>query len=965
MKKTIVFISYSHDSPEHANRILELANRLRADGIDVTIDQYVTSPAEGWPKWMDRQITNSDFVLVACTETYYRRVMGEEEQGKGLGIKWESTITYQDIYDANSENTKFIPILFEDGKTDFIPKPLKGATFYFLPKQYEDLYRRLTNQPKIQKPELGQIKKLESLPALERKTDFFEGTVAGWHLAHPYPMPPNFTGRAAERALLTRWLTEDSQNRLFILCALGGFGKSALAWHWLTNDVDPQEWPKVLWWSFYEGDASFEHFVEETLKYLKRDVPQNKRAQVDELLKAMSGQKTLLILDGFERALRAYSSMSAAYQGDEEQKFDDNQFDCVDVNAETFLKSVCSLPQMQGKVLMTTRLTPRAVQPRGEFLQGCCEVELTAMDKADAVAFFHAQGIQGTHTEIEAACETYGYHPLSLRLLAGRILKDFENPGDIVVAQKLKIDGDIIQQKHHVLEVSYNSLPASEQKLLSTIACFRSAVELKTIEAIDVGADGIRPGGHRPPLQTELHDLVDRGLLHFDDKNKKFDLHPIVRRYAYDRLTAADRTGAHERLVNYFAAVPKPEKVEKLEDLAPVIELYHHMVRAGNLDEALKLFYDRLQKAIYYQFGAYQLQVELLRALFLDDEDKPPRLKREDYQRWTLNELGNTYVVSGQSRRSVPLFEMQNNICEKQGDKKNLAITLGNMATQQLVIGALSAAERNLRRQIDLCREIADEGVEAAGHLELGRVLSYRSVWQEAEQELSIAERVFDKYGAGQTNYVSVIRAYHAQRFLLMVRSNPQSSIENLKSSIEYAKLALELADEVTRRNARIPRDYVRAYWLLGAAYRANNELTLAEENLSKALNLCRQINMVDHEADILLDLARLRYAQGDFKDVQEKASEALMITERSGYVLQGADVNLFLAELALTPAPSRSTPVGLPAGEGDPQGRVREQKELALRHAKAALKLATCDGPPYYYKVAYEEAERMIEKLK
>ena len=49
-----------------------------------------------------------------------------------------------------------------------------------------------------------------------------------WALKHPYPMPPNFTGRIAERALLTHWLKEDSENRLFILRALGGFGKSAL-----------------------------------------------------------------------------------------------------------------------------------------------------------------------------------------------------------------------------------------------------------------------------------------------------------------------------------------------------------------------------------------------------------------------------------------------------------------------------------------------------------------------------------------------------------------------------------------------------------------------------------------------------------------------------------------------------------------------------------------------------------------
>ena len=238
-----------------------------------------------------------------------------------------------------------------------------------------------------------------------------------------------------------------------------------MAWHWLTHDVDIKEYPKVLWWSFYEGDASFEHFIEETLKYLKLEVPQGQRPQVDELLKAMQGQKILLIMDGFERALRAYSSMNAAYQGDEEPKLEDNQLDCVNINAEIFLKSVCSLPNIKSKVLMTTRLTPRAVKPRGEFMLGCREEELTAMQKADAVKFFHKQKIKGTHAEIEAACEPYGYHPLSLRLLAGRILKDFENPADIIVAQKLKIDGDIIQQKHHVLEVSYNSLPAARTKI--------------------------------------------------------------------------------------------------------------------------------------------------------------------------------------------------------------------------------------------------------------------------------------------------------------------------------------------------------------------------------------------------------------------------------------------------------------------------------------------------------------------
>jgi len=108
---------------------------------------------------------------------------------------------------------------------------------------------------------------------------------------------------------------------------------------------------------------------------------------------------------------------------------------------------------------------------------------------------------------------------------------------------------------------------------------------------------------------------------------------------------------------------------------------------------------------------------------------------------------------------------------------------------------------------------------------------------------------------------------YSPLYFLLMAAPNSQSKALSLKSSIECAFRAVEFCK--IKIHKQIPLSYVsmfRAHWLLGAAYRANNELTLAEENLSKALNLCRQINNVEHEADILLDLGRLRYAQGDFK---------------------------------------------------------------------------------------------------
>ena len=51
-----VFISYSHDNQEHMDRVWELSEKLRGDGVDCRIDQHEESPAEGWPRWCTNQV---------------------------------------------------------------------------------------------------------------------------------------------------------------------------------------------------------------------------------------------------------------------------------------------------------------------------------------------------------------------------------------------------------------------------------------------------------------------------------------------------------------------------------------------------------------------------------------------------------------------------------------------------------------------------------------------------------------------------------------------------------------------------------------------------------------------------------------------------------------------------------------------------------------------------------------------
>lgn len=209
-----VFISYSHDSPEHLDRVLALSNRLRSNGVDCRIDQYEQSPEEGWPLWCERQVEESKFVLVACTETYLRRFKNQERPNMGLGVTWEGHVITQQLYNAQGKNLKFIPTLFSKEDGQFIPLILQSATRYLLDRGYNDLLRRLVDKPAIVMPALG------AMPELERKQDF--QTV--WNV--PYPRNPFFTGREQILDDLRQAL---ESRKCAALSGLGGMGKTQTA----------------------------------------------------------------------------------------------------------------------------------------------------------------------------------------------------------------------------------------------------------------------------------------------------------------------------------------------------------------------------------------------------------------------------------------------------------------------------------------------------------------------------------------------------------------------------------------------------------------------------------------------------------------------------------------------------------------------------------------------------------------
>jgi len=157
-RRPTALISYSHDSEEHENRVLELANRLRADGIDCELDQYVPggAPAEGWPRWMQARIEESDFVLMMCTPTYARRVLRKEAADRGRGVVWEASLLYNLLYFDDEFKARAVPILIGDATVRDIPLPFRDNYVDLrTPDGYPQLLQRLYRRPRAAKPQVG------------------------------------------------------------------------------------------------------------------------------------------------------------------------------------------------------------------------------------------------------------------------------------------------------------------------------------------------------------------------------------------------------------------------------------------------------------------------------------------------------------------------------------------------------------------------------------------------------------------------------------------------------------------------------------------------------------------------------------------------------------------------------------------------------------------------------------------
>ncbi|MDD3653994.1 MAG: toll/interleukin-1 receptor domain-containing protein [Desulfotomaculaceae bacterium] len=150
-----VFISYAWATEEHNNWVKDFAQRLRKDGVEVTLDQWHLALGDQLPEFMERSIRENDYILIVCTPKYKAK-----SDSRAGGVGYEGDIMTGEVL-SDKNDRKFIPILREGEWNESAPSWLKGKKYVdlrddanFKDNSYEMLLMHIHNI-RLDAPALG------------------------------------------------------------------------------------------------------------------------------------------------------------------------------------------------------------------------------------------------------------------------------------------------------------------------------------------------------------------------------------------------------------------------------------------------------------------------------------------------------------------------------------------------------------------------------------------------------------------------------------------------------------------------------------------------------------------------------------------------------------------------------------------------------------------------------------------
>lgn len=536
---------------------------------------------------------------------------------------------------------------------------------------------------------------------------------------------------------------------------------------------------------------------------------------------------------------------------------------------------------------------------------------------------------------------------------------------------------NLIQRRNHILEAAIKTLPDASRQLLSTLALLTDSVDYETLKAFNPHLppepeEAEKPttpekdthwfkGGFAPwdelpkkekakvqkhyeaalarwqdyekavqarlasaefraapkKQQATVKDLEQRGLLQWDGRTRKYDLHPVVRGVASGAMAAADRERHGQRVVDHFTAQPhRPyEEAETLEDVRSGLHVVRTLLKLGHYQQAADAYRGDLSHALLFNLNAYAEILSLLKPFFPRSWGELPKEVAASAGSYLANNAAGALNYCGELAAALAAFGAGLRVNLEAEDWTNTATKLRNISLNLSDQNRLTPALRTDSLALEVATLSENEESVFISRLVLFAAQSRLGQWAEAAATWSLLDPM------GRAWSRAVYRPGWAELLY--------AELHFWQGSLPDAHLAEAELLAAQGKDRKIIRSLhrLRGVWRL-----TQGEWALAAVSYQEAVRLARDTrSVIDAASETGLALAK--HHLGQLTNPREEA-------ERLGQLRNPTHRLLAQLWIAL----------------GD--------HEKAKHHALAAYTWAWADGEPYVHRYELTQTTELLKEL-
>ena len=548
---------------------------------------------------------------------------------------------------------------------------------------------------------------------------------------------------------------------------------------------------------------------------------------------------------------------------------------------------------------------------------------------------------------------------------------------------------DLIQCRNHILHAALEALEPASRQLLSTLALLSSAVDYETVaafnphlplepEEVEVPENPEKPESAWKRLQWKLMDdkekanrrmqyeealakrkayeqalqewresaavreapkklshtvadLEQRGLLQYDGRADRYDLHPVVRGVAAGSLKPEEEKSYGQKVVDHFNTLPRSSyaTARSMEDVESGLQVVRTLLKLGHYQRAADAFKGDLSHALSFNLEAHAEILSVVRPFFPIGWGCLPMEVDSVSALALANEAATALGDSGEPKQAIEILDstirhvLSNQSLLLAVKKIFFANSIRSLTIFLRGLGRLAAASRliDIHHDMDTILELEKDNDIFRNLLNRFGLQADLGQWPAAAETWRRLDPMGRKWRRGSYRQGEAERLFARAQFW-------QGHLQE-----EHLSTAATLSEQDHNRNTIRNVHALRGHWRL-----EQGEWAQAAASFSQAVAMAREVRLVDPASETGLALAKvyLHHLTGD-----EARGEAQRLAQLRHFA-DGSLANRYLARI----------------------WQALGELNQAKHHALAAYTLNWADGEPYVYRYGLSKATELLHEL-